>query len=89
MEAEGIPIAVQNEPLNPKNTPSMVMFAQEQDGFLKDHLVGDIISNDEDKRSDSLSPAILLFWAHFRATATRVPAANSRSRRTTVKLSNT
>jgi tetratricopeptide (TPR) repeat protein len=61
MKAEGIPIAVQNEPLNPKNTPSMVMFAKEQDGFLKDHLVGDIISNDEDKRSDSLSPAILLF----------------------------
>jgi glucosylceramidase len=41
MKAEGIPIAaitVQNEPLNPKNTPSMVMFAKEQDEFIKDHL---------------------------------------------------
>jgi glucosylceramidase len=41
MKAEGIPIAaitVQNEPLNPKNTPSMVMFAKEQDEFIKSHL---------------------------------------------------
>ena len=37
MKAEGIPIAavtVQNEPLNPKNTPSMVMFAEEEDTFI-------------------------------------------------------
>ena len=38
MQAAGITIdavTVQNEPLNPKNTPSMVMFAQEQDSFIK------------------------------------------------------
>jgi len=37
MRAEGIAIdaiTVENEPLNPKNTPSMVMFAQEQDAFI-------------------------------------------------------
>ncbi|MGA8110876.1 MAG: glycoside hydrolase family 30 beta sandwich domain-containing protein [Acidobacteriaceae bacterium] len=37
MAAEGIPIhsiTVQNEPLNPKNTPSMVMFASEEDTFI-------------------------------------------------------
>jgi glucosylceramidase len=37
MRAEGITvdaITVENEPLNPKNTPSMVMFAQEQDTFI-------------------------------------------------------
>ena len=37
MRAEGITIdaiTVENEPLNPKNTPSMVMFAQEQDEFI-------------------------------------------------------
>jgi glucosylceramidase len=37
MRAEGIAIdaiTVENEPLNPKNTPSMVMFAQEQDTFI-------------------------------------------------------
>ncbi len=37
MKAEGITInaiTVENEPLNPKNTPSMVMFASEQDGFI-------------------------------------------------------
>lgn len=37
MKAEGIPIdaiTVQNEPLNPKNTPSMVMQAPEQDQFI-------------------------------------------------------
>ncbi len=41
MKAEGIPIAavtVQNEPLNPKNTPSMVMFADEEDTFIARHL---------------------------------------------------
>lgn len=41
MEAHGVPIAaltVQNEPLNPKNTPSMVMEATEQDAFLRDAL---------------------------------------------------
>ena len=38
MEAEGIPIdaiTMQNEPLNPKNTPSMVMTSNEEDQFLK------------------------------------------------------
>src|SRR6202041_1309569 len=37
MRAEGIAIdaiTVENEPLNPKNTPSMVMFAKEQDAFI-------------------------------------------------------
>jgi glucosylceramidase len=37
MRAEGIAIdaiTVENEPLNPKNTPSMVMFAQEQETFI-------------------------------------------------------
>jgi glucosylceramidase len=37
MKAEGITInaiTVENEPLNPKNTPSMVMFAPEQDEFI-------------------------------------------------------
>ncbi len=41
MKAEGIPITaitVQNEPLNPKNTPSMVMFAQEEDTFIGKYL---------------------------------------------------
>ncbi len=41
MKAEGIPIAavtVQNEPLNPKNTPSMVMFAAEEDTFIARYL---------------------------------------------------
>lgn len=41
MEAHGVPIAaltMQNEPLNPKNTPSMVMEASEQDAFLRDAL---------------------------------------------------
>ena len=41
MKAEGVSITaitVQNEPLNPKNTPSMVMFAKEQDEFIKSHL---------------------------------------------------
>ena len=37
MAAEGIPIAaitVQNEPLNPKNTPSMVMTSKEEGAFI-------------------------------------------------------
>lgn len=37
MKARGIPITaitVQNEPLNPKNTPSMAMFAAEEDTFI-------------------------------------------------------
>jgi glucosylceramidase len=37
MRAEGIAIdaiTVENEPLNPKNTPSMVMFGQQQDTFI-------------------------------------------------------
>jgi len=37
MRTEGITIdaiTVENEPLNPKNTPSMVMFAEEQDTFI-------------------------------------------------------
>jgi glucosylceramidase len=41
MRAEGISIdaiTVENEPLNPKNTPSMVMFAPEQDAFIAKHL---------------------------------------------------
>ena len=41
MRAEGIhidAITVQNEPLNPKNTPSMVMQAPEQAAFIKGHL---------------------------------------------------
>jgi len=41
MLAEGITIdaiTVENEPLNPKNTPSMVMFAQEQDTFIAKNL---------------------------------------------------
>jgi glucosylceramidase len=41
MRAEGIAIdaiTIENEPLNPKNTPSMVMFAQEQDTFIAKHL---------------------------------------------------
>jgi glucosylceramidase len=42
MRAQGIPlyaITVQNEPLNPKNTPSMVMFASEEDTFLAKSLI--------------------------------------------------
>ena len=41
MHAEGIAldaITVENEPLNPKNTPSMVMFAKEQDTFIANAL---------------------------------------------------
>jgi glucosylceramidase len=41
MKAEGIPITaitVENEPLNPKNTPSMVVFAQEEGTFIGKHL---------------------------------------------------
>jgi glucosylceramidase len=41
MRAEGIPIAaitVENEPLNPKNTPSMVVFAQQEDVFVGKYL---------------------------------------------------
>jgi glucosylceramidase len=41
MRAEGIAIdaiTVENEPLNPKNTPSMVMFAPEQDTFIAKEL---------------------------------------------------
>ncbi len=41
MQAEGIHLAaitVQNEPLNPKNTPSMAMFAPEEDRFIADDL---------------------------------------------------
>ena len=41
MEAAGIHIAaitVQNEPLNDKNTPSMLMSAEEEGLFIKDHL---------------------------------------------------
>src|SRR5580700_5741143 len=37
MRAEGIPIdaiTVENEPLNPKNTPSMVVFAKEEDTII-------------------------------------------------------
>ncbi len=41
MKAQGIPIdavTVQNEPLNPKNTPSMVVFAAEEDTFIAKYL---------------------------------------------------
>ena len=41
MKAEGIPIdtlTIQNEPLNEKNTPSMLMLAEEQDVFIKHDL---------------------------------------------------
>lgn len=41
MEKEGIPvdaITIQNEPENPGNTPSMVMTAEEQADFVKNHL---------------------------------------------------
>ncbi len=41
MKAEGISLAaitVQNEPLNPHNTPSMVMFAPEEDAFIANDL---------------------------------------------------
>ena len=41
MKAEGIPITaitVENEPLNPKNTPSMVVFAQEEATFIGKYL---------------------------------------------------
>jgi glucosylceramidase len=41
MKAEGIPIdtlTIQNEPLNEKNTPSMLMLSPEQDVFIKDNL---------------------------------------------------
>jgi glucosylceramidase len=41
MKAEGIPIdtlTIQNEPLNEKNTPSMVMLESEQDEFIKNDL---------------------------------------------------
>ncbi len=41
MQAEGIAIdalTVQNEPLNEKNTPSMLMLGEEQDVFIREHL---------------------------------------------------
>ncbi len=41
MKSEGIPITaitVENEPLNPKNTPSMAMFADEQDALIGKYL---------------------------------------------------
>jgi len=41
MKAAGITIdaiTVQNEPLNPKNTPSMAMFAKQEDNFIKNAL---------------------------------------------------
>ncbi len=41
MQAEGIPISaitVENEPLNPKNTPSMVLFAQDEDTLIGKYL---------------------------------------------------
>ena len=41
MKAEGIAIraiTVENEPLNPKNTPSMAMFAAEEDDFIGKYL---------------------------------------------------
>jgi glucosylceramidase len=41
MKAEGIAIdaiTIENEPLNPKNTPSMVVFAPEEDAFIAKYL---------------------------------------------------
>ena len=41
MQAAGIPIdtlTIQNEPLNEKNTPSMLMLESEQQDFIKNHL---------------------------------------------------
>lgn len=41
MANEGIPIdaiTLQNEPENPKNTPSLLMTAEEQAVFVKNHL---------------------------------------------------
>jgi glucosylceramidase len=41
MKAEGIlitAVTVENEPLNPKNTPSMVVFAPEEDAFIGKYL---------------------------------------------------
>lgn len=41
MKAEGITIdavTIENEPLNPKNTPSMVVFAPEEDAFIAKYL---------------------------------------------------
>ena len=41
MQAEGVPIdtlTIQNEPLNEKNTPSMLMLESEQDDFIKNDL---------------------------------------------------
>jgi len=41
MKAEGITIdaiTVQNEPLNPKNNPSLLMLAREEGNFIKNHL---------------------------------------------------
>jgi glucosylceramidase len=41
MKAEGVridAITVENEPLNPKNTPSMVMLAPQEDAFIAKHL---------------------------------------------------
>jgi len=41
MKSEGISIdtlTIENEPLNPKNTPSMVMFAPEEGTFIAEHL---------------------------------------------------
>lgn len=41
MKAEGIAIdtiTIENEPLNPKNTPSMVVFAPEEDSFVAKYL---------------------------------------------------
>ena len=38
MQAKGVPIdtlTIQNEPLNEKNTPSMLMLESEQDDFIK------------------------------------------------------
>jgi len=41
MRAQGVSIdaiTVENEPLNPKNTPSMVVFAKEEDTIIAEHL---------------------------------------------------
>lgn len=57
MQAHGIPVAaitLQNEPLNPKNTPSMVLEAPEEGAFLRD-AVGPAL------RSAGLSTHVILF----------------------------
>jgi len=60
MNSHGIPIhaiTIQNEPLNPKNEPSMVMSAEEQAAFTKDYL-GPAL------RTAGLAEVELFCWDH-------------------------